>query len=157
MTAEAVGVTAARGFPKPVIHQPSYSMFNRWVENDLLPVTERVGVGVICFSPLAQGLLSDKYLKGIPEDSRAGLPSGFLRPSHITEDKLDRVRRLNDHARQRGQSLAQMALAWVLRKPAVTSALIGASRPEQIRENVAAMNNAAFSEDELKRIDAILA
>jgi L-glyceraldehyde 3-phosphate reductase len=157
MTAEAVGVTEAKGFPRPVIHQPSYSMFNRWVENDLLPVSERLGVGVICFSPLAQGLLSDKYLKGIPEQSRAGAPSGFLRPSHITDEKLERVRKLNDHAKQRGQTLAQMALAWVLRKPAVTSALIGASRPEQIKENVEAMNVADFSEDELKKIDAILA
>jgi L-glyceraldehyde 3-phosphate reductase len=157
MTAEAMGVAQGNHFAKPIIHQPSYSMFNRWVENDLLPVTERLGVGVICFSPLAQGLLSDKYLRGIPEQSRAGLPSGFLRPSHITDEKLAKVRALNDHARARGQSLAQMALAWVLRKPAVTSALIGASRPEQIKENVAAMNAADFSEEELKKIDGILA
>jgi L-glyceraldehyde 3-phosphate reductase len=157
LTAEAVGLAEARGFARPVIHQPSYSMFNRWVEPDLLPVTERLGVGVICFSPLAQGLLSDKYLQGIPEQSRAGAPGGFLRPAHITDDKLAKVRALNDHARQRGQSLAQMALAWVLRKPAVASALIGASRPEQIRENVAALDAAAFTEDELKKIDTILA
>lgn len=157
MTAEAVGVCKSHRLAKPVIHQPSYSMLNRWVEADLLPVTERLGVGVICFSPLAQGQLSEKYLAGIPADSRAGVPTGFLRPDHISEATLAKVRKLNDVAKQRGQSLAQMALAWVLRTPAVTSALIGASRPEQIRENAKAVDAAPFADDELKRIEAILA
>lgn len=157
LTAEAVGVCKENGFPKPVIHQPNYNMFDRWIENDLLPVTERNGIGTIVFSPMAQGLLSDKYLNGIPEQSRATATGGFLRPSHITDAKLAKVRKLNEIAKQRGQTLAQLALVWVLRKPTVTSALIGASRPEQIKENVAALNNASFSEDELKQIEAILA
>jgi L-glyceraldehyde 3-phosphate reductase len=159
-TAEALDTCARLGLTRPIIHQPSYSLLNRWIEGDLLPVTHRLGVGTIAFCPLAQGLLTDKYLGGIPADSRAGSKTGFLRPQHITDDKLDKVRRLNDLAKQRGQSLAQMALAWVLRdQPGgpVTTALIGASRPEQIAENVKALACPDFSADEIKQIDAVLA
>jgi L-glyceraldehyde 3-phosphate reductase len=156
MLAEAVGVCEARGFAKPIIHQPRYSMFDRWIEADLLPVVDRLGIGVICFSPLAQGQLTDKYLAGIPADSRAASASPFLKTGQITPDKLEKVRRLNDLAKARGQTLAQMALAWVLRTPTVTSALIGASRPEQIAENVAAVNGTTFAADELEKIEAIL-
>ncbi|HEV7300619.1 MAG TPA: aldo/keto reductase [Tepidisphaeraceae bacterium] len=157
LTAEALGVCKENGFAKPILHQPNYNMFDRWIENDLLPVTERLGLGTIVFSPMAQGMLSDKYLNGIPAHSRATAEGGFLRPSHVTDAKLAKIRKLNDLAKQRGQSLAQMALVWTLRKPAVTSALIGASRPEQITENIAALKNASFSEDELKQIETILA
>ncbi len=157
MTADAVRTCEQMGYYKPIIHQPSYNMLDRWVEKDLLPVTERFGLGVICFCPLAQGVLTDKYLKGIPEDSRAKSTGGFLRPTQITDEKLAKVRKLNDLAQQRGQSLAQMALAWTLRNSAVTTALIGASRPQQIIENVKAMEKASFSDDELKAIELILA
>lgn len=156
MTADAIRVCEREGFAKPIIHQPSYNMLGRWIEPDLLPVTARFGMGVIAFCPLAQGLLTGKYLKGIPEDSRATSTGGFLRAKDVTEDKLAKIRKLNELAQTRGQTLAQMALVWTLRLPAVTTALIGASRPEQIRENVAALNKATFSEDELKQIEAIL-
>lgn len=139
-----------------LIHQPSYSMFNRWVEGELLGVLEQQGVGCIAFSPLAQGLLTTKYLAGIAADSRAGKPSGFLRPDQVTEEKLERVRALGAVADARGQTLPQLALAWVLRHPGMTSALIGASRVEQIEEAVGALRHLAFSETELSRIDAIL-
>jgi L-glyceraldehyde 3-phosphate reductase len=140
-----------------LIHQPNYSLFDRWVENELLAVLEDEGIGCIVFSPLAQGMLTDRYLKGIPPDSRAGKPNTYLHPEDITAEKLVKVRRLNELARERGQSLAQMSLAWVLRKRAVISALIGASRASQIEECVAALQNQEFSEDELKAIDKILA
>jgi L-glyceraldehyde 3-phosphate reductase len=156
MTADVIRVCEREGLTKPIIHQPSYNMLNRWIEPDLLSVTARFGMGVIAFCPLAQGLLTGKYLKGIPEDSRATSTGGFLHAKDITEDKMAKVRQLNELAQKRGQSLAQMALVWTLRLPAVTTALIGASRPEQIRENVAALNNATFTEDELKQIEAIL-
>ncbi len=156
MTAEAMLVCERHGLARPIIHQPSYSMLDRWIEPDLLPVTERLGLGIIAFCPLAQGMLTDKYLKGIPRDSRAGTATGFLRPNQVTDNKVAKVRKLNDLAKVRGQSLAQLALTWVLRHAAVTSALIGASRPEQIKENVAAANAAPFSEEELKTIDGIL-
>jgi L-glyceraldehyde 3-phosphate reductase len=139
-----------------LIHQPSYSMFNRWIEDGLLDVLRAEGVGSIVFSPLAQGLLTDKYLAGIPEDSRAAKPHGFLKAGQITDDKLAQVGRLNDLARGRGQTLAQMALAWVLRHPEVTSALIGASRTAQIDDAVGALANRAFGDDELRAIDDIL-
>jgi L-glyceraldehyde 3-phosphate reductase len=113
-------------------------------------------MGVIAFCPLAQGLLTDRYLKGIPSDSRAGSVTGFLRPDRVTPDAVAKAHKLNAIAKLRWQTLAQMALAWTVRLPAVTSALIGASRPEQIRENVQALKNAKFSDDELKQIDAIL-
>jgi L-glyceraldehyde 3-phosphate reductase len=138
------------------IHQPNYSMLDRWVERDLLEHTDRLGIGVICFCPLAQGLLTDKYLDGIPPDSRAAKPTGFLRKESITPELVAKLTRLNDIARQRGQTLAQMALAWVLRDARVTSALIGASRASQIAENVAALGKAEFSEEELTAIDEAL-
>jgi L-glyceraldehyde 3-phosphate reductase len=156
MTADAIRVCERHRFHKPIIHQPNYNMLDRWIEPDLLPVTKRYGLGVIAFCPLAQGQLTGKYLKGIPNDSRAATRDGFLRPQHITEQKMSKVRKLDELAKQRGQSLAQMALSWVLRSPAVTSALIGASRPEQIKENVAAASAAPFGDEELRGIDTIL-
>lgn len=154
-TREAAQILRELGTPC-LIHQPSYSMFNRWIEDGLLDVLEEEGIGCIVFSPLAQGLLTDKYLKGIPEDSRAAKPQSFLQPEHVTEDKLSRVRKLNEIAQARGQTLAQMAVAWVLRHEAVTSALVGASRVSQVEDNVAALDKLAFTEDELNRIEVIL-
>src|SRR5437867_2133712 len=139
-----------------LIHQPKYNMFTRWVEDGLLNVLDQEGIGCIAFSPLAQGLLTDKYLAGIPEDSRASKPHGFLKRDQITTDKLDQVRKLNEIARDRGQSLAQMAIAWVLRHKVMTSALIGASRVRQIEECIAALENLDFNKTELARIDDIL-
>lgn len=154
-TREAVRILRELGTPC-LIHQPSYSMFNRWVEEGLLDVLDEEGVGCIVFSPLAQGLLTDRYLQGIPADSRAGKPGGFLRPEQVTEDRIAKVRRLREVAQGRGQTVAQLALAWVLRRPTVTSALIGASRVSQIEDCVAALDNLAFSADELQAIEAIL-
>lgn len=139
-----------------LIHQPAYNMFNRWVEGELLATLSEQGMGCIAFSPLAQGLLTKKYLGGIPADSRAGKPSGFLRPEHVTEDKLQRVRALAAVADARGQTLPQLALAWVLRHPGMTSALIGASRVEQIEDAVGALQQLSFSAEELSKIDGIL-
>jgi L-glyceraldehyde 3-phosphate reductase len=139
-----------------LIHQPKYNMFDRWIEGGLLKVLKENGIGCIVFSPLAQGLLTDKYLEGIPFGSRASRPTGFLRPEHVTPEKVAKVRRLNEMAKARGQSLAQMALAWVLRHREVTSALIGASKVEQIDDAVKALDNLSFSSDELKKIDSIL-
>ncbi|WAF85677.1 L-glyceraldehyde 3-phosphate reductase [Metapseudomonas otitidis] len=137
-----------------LIHQPAYNLFNRWVEKDLLATTEELGTGVIAFTPLAQGLLTDKYLAGVPADARVNRPGGAsLRPEHLAEANITRARALAEIARRRGQSLAQLALAWTLRDARVTSALIGASRPEQIVENVAALDNLAFSAEELAEID----
>lgn len=137
-----------------LIHQPAYNLFNRWVEKDLLATTEELGTGVIAFTPLAQGLLTDKYLAGVPADARVNRPGGAsLRPEHLAEANIARARALAEIARRRGQSLAQLALAWTLRDARVTSALIGASRPEQIVENVAALDNLAFSAEELAEID----
>lgn len=137
-----------------LIHQPAYNLLNRWVEKDLLEVTDELGAGVIAFTPLAQGLLTDKYLNGVPQDARVNKPGGgSLLPSHLSEANLAHVRALNEIARARGQSLAQLALAWTLRDARVTSALIGASRPEQIVENVAALDNLVFSAEELALID----
>ncbi|MCE1114475.1 MULTISPECIES: L-glyceraldehyde 3-phosphate reductase [Pseudomonas] len=137
-----------------LIHQPAYNLFNRWIERDLLTATDELGAGVIVFTALAQGLLSDKYLDGIPDDARVNrVGGGSLRPEHLSEANLERARALNRIAQRRGQSLAQLALAWTLRDPRVTSALIGASRPEQISENVAALDNLAFSAEELAEID----
>lgn len=140
-----------------LIHQPAYNMFHRWVEDGLLSTLEEEGIGCIAFSPLAQGLLTDKYLDGIPEGSRASKPHGFLRPEHITDDKLDKVRRLNELAGERGQTLAQLALLWILRHPAMTSVLIGASRVPQIDDAVAALKHPDLSQDELNQIEQILA
>ncbi len=150
-------VAILRDFGTPcVIHQPSYSMLNRWIEVGLLELLREEGIGCIAFSPLAQGILTDRYLEGIPEDSRAGKPHGFLRPEHVTEGKLDKVRRLRQLARARGQSIAQMAISWVLRDATMTSALIGASRVAQIEELVDALALTAFSDEELEQIDTIL-
>lgn len=154
-TKEAVKILRELGTPC-LIHQASYSMFNRWIENGLQDVLKEDGVGTIAFMPLQQGLLTNKYLKEIPKDSRAAGSSKFLHESDITEEKLNKVRALNEIANERGQSLAQMALAWVLRKEKVTSALIGASRPSQIIENVQAVNNLDFTETELELIENIL-
>ncbi|WP_082311011.1 L-glyceraldehyde 3-phosphate reductase [Paenibacillus sp. FJAT-27812] len=139
-----------------LIHQPSYSMLDRTIEDGLLDLLEDKGVGSIAFFPLAQGILTNKYLTGIPADSRAGSGIRFLKPEHITEDVLNKTRQLNDIAASREQSLAQMAIAWVLRGNRVTSALVGASRVSQIEENVAALNNLAFTQSELDAIDRIL-
>jgi L-glyceraldehyde 3-phosphate reductase len=138
------------------IHQPSYNMFNRRAEEGLLNLLQEEGIGCIVFSPLAQGLLTDRYLKGIPSDSRAGKPHGFLRPAAITPEKLAKVGALNDAAKRRHQSLAQMAIAWVLRHAAVTSALIGASNIRQIEECMGTLQGLNFSEEELRGIEAIL-
>lgn len=147
-----------RGLGTPcLIHQPRYNMFDRWVEPELLPLLEREGVGCIPFSPLAQGLLTDRYLGGIPADSRVGHDPRFLRPEHLTHQRLSQIQALNTIAHARGQSLAQMALAWVLRQPAVTTALIGASKPSQVDDCVGAVNRLCFSGEELGRIEAILA
>ncbi len=151
-TREACRILRDLGTPC-LIHQPRYSMFDRWIEDGLTGVLEEEGVGCIVFSPLEQGLLTDKYLKGIPKDSRAGKSWGYLRPEHVTDEKMAKVSRLNEIAKGRGQSLAQLAIAWVLRKPVVTSALIGASRVSQIEELVATQDTIHFSEDELQAID----
>ncbi len=139
-----------------LIHQPSYSMFDRWVEGGLLEVLDEKGIGGIVFCPLAQGLLTDKYLKSVPEDSRAAKAHGFLQRDSITDDKLKKVAALNDIARQRGQTLAQLALVWVLRQSAVTSALIGASKVSQIEDCVGALNNLDLTESELTAIETVL-
>ena len=140
-----------------LIHQPKYSMFERKIEAGLLDVLKKESIGCIAFCPLAQGLLTDRYLNGIPSDSRANKRDAFLKKNDVTEDALEKVRALSEVARSRGQSIAQLALAWVLRDPRMTSALIGASRVEQIEQNVAALANLRFSSDELARIDGILA
>jgi L-glyceraldehyde 3-phosphate reductase len=137
-----------------LIHQPSYNMLNRWIEGGLLDALDETGTGCIAFTPLAQGLLTSKYLNGVPADARVNKPGGgSLQQSHLSADNIERVRKLNALAERRGQSLAQMALAWVLRDTRVTSALIGASRAEQVRENVAALARLDFSADELAEID----
>lgn len=138
-----------------LIHQPRYSMFDRWVENGLLDVLEEKGMGCIVFSPLAQGLLTDRYLHGIPAGSRAS-KAHFLKPENITPEKLDKIRKLNAIAVKREQTLAQMALAWVLKDPRVTSVLVGASSVQQIDDNLKALENTSFDSDVLIEIDAIL-
>jgi L-glyceraldehyde 3-phosphate reductase len=151
-TQEAVAILRDLGTPC-IIHQPSYSMINRWVEEDgLLDTLEDQGLGSIVFSPLAQGMLTTKYLAGVPDESRAAAGKS-LRPAFLSEENLSRIRSLNSIAERRGQTLAQMALAWVLRGGRVTSALIGASRPEQVIDCVAALQNLTFTSDELAEID----
>lgn len=152
---EAIAILKRLGTPL-LIHQPRYSMFDRWVEDELLDVLEENGVGSIAFSPLEQGLLTNKYLNGVPADSRAAGPSVFLKESSITPEKIEKVRRLNEIAAERGQTLAQMALSWVLRGGRVTSVLIGASKVSQLDDNAAIVGNLSFSEEELSRIEAIL-
>lgn len=154
-TREAAKILRDLGTPC-LIHQPVYSMFNRWVEAELLDTLKAEGIGCIPFSPLAQGMLTDKYLGGIPEGSRASKAYGFLKPAHITDDKIDKVNKLNDLARQRGQTLAQMALAWVLRHDAITSVLIGASLVEQIDDAVGTLKRLDFSANELAKIETML-
>jgi L-glyceraldehyde 3-phosphate reductase len=140
-TREAAQILRDLGTPC-LIHQPSYSLFNRWIEADLLQLLGNEGIGCIAFSPLAQGLLSSRYLQGIPEDSRAAKPHGFLKRDRITDDKIAQIRKLNALAERRGQTLAQMALTWVLRDARVTSALVGVSRIEQLEENLRAISAA---------------
>ena len=150
-TREAAEILRELGTPC-VIHQPSYSMLNRWIEPELLDTVGDLGIGCIVFSPLAQGMLSDKYLDGIPEGSRASR-SATLSPDLLTPEVLEKIRSLNEIARLRGQTLAQMAVAWVLRDPRVTSALVGASSVEQLEANVAALDNVEFSPEQLDDID----
>lgn len=152
---EAIAILKQLGTPL-LIHQPRYSMFDRWIEGGLQDVLEEGGVGSIVFSPLEQGLLTNKYLGGIPKDSRAAGASVFLNENSLTSEKLEKVRRLNEIALERDQSLAQMALAWVLRGDRVTSVLVGASRVGQLDDNVAMLSRLDFSSDELERIEAIL-
>lgn len=152
---KAIQILKQMGTPC-LIHQPKYSMFERWVEQGLLDVLKENGVGCIPFSPLAQGLLTDKYLHGIPENSRAAKPHGFLQTTDITEEKLKKITRLNEIAQKRNQSLAQMALAWLLKDKRITSVLIGASSVEQLDNNLKALGNLAFLKDELFAIEAIL-
>ena len=154
-TREAVAILRDLRTPL-VIHQPNYNMFDRWIENGLLDVLEEEGLGCIVFSPLAQGMLTNKYFEGIPYDSRAAKATGALHPDAVTEKRRDQGRRLNEIAARRGQTLAQLALVWVLRHPQVTSALIGASRVEQIEDNVASLANLDLSTEELSEIEAIL-
>jgi L-glyceraldehyde 3-phosphate reductase len=154
-SAEAIKILRALGTPC-LIHQPKYSMFVRDPEQGLFDVLEKEGVGSIVFSPLAQGLLSDRYLHGIPSDSRAARDF-FLKKKDIGEDRLSRIRALNEIAKQRGQTLAEMAVAWVLRDPRVTSALVGTSKVSQVDDNVAALKNLKFSAEELRKIDGALA
>jgi L-glyceraldehyde 3-phosphate reductase len=154
-TREAARILCDLGTPC-LIHQPRYHMFDRWVEDGLLDALEERGIGCIVFSPLAQGVLTDRYLRGIPEDSRAKRGM-FLKPEQITEAKLDKVRRLDDLAQARGQTLAQLAIAWVLRDSRITSALIGASKVQQIDDAVAGLANVKLTDEELNRIEAILA
>ncbi len=155
LTRKAAGILHDLGTPC-LIHQPVYNMFNRWVENGLLDALRDEGIGGIAFSPLAQGLLTDRYLGGIPGDSRAGKPHGFLRPAQVTEEKLAKVRRLNDLAQRRGQSLAQMAIAWLLRHDEITSVIVGASKVRQLEDDVAGLKMMNFSTQELKSIDDAL-
>jgi L-glyceraldehyde 3-phosphate reductase len=151
MTRRAAAILADLGTPC-LIHQPSYSMLNRWIETDLLATLDELGIGCIAFSPLAQGLLTAKYLKGVPNDARAA-KHGTFRPEYLTEQTLERARALNAIAARRGQSLAQMAIAWVLRDPRVTSALIGARSVEQLDDSLDALEQLSFTAEELAEID----
>ena len=153
-TKQAAAILRSMGTPC-LIHQFKYSMFVRTPEQGLLDELRREGIGGIAFSPMAQGLLSDRYLDGIPADARAGKPHGFLKAAEVDQRRVRQARELQDIARERGQTLAQMALAWVLRDAAVTSALIGASKMEQLEQNIAALNNLQFSAEELRAIDRI--
>ncbi|HKR37005.1 MAG TPA: aldo/keto reductase, partial [Steroidobacteraceae bacterium] len=149
--------TALRAWHVPLlIHQPAYNLLNRSIENGLFEAVEQVGAGMIAFSPLAQGLLSSRYLEGIPAGSRAGRGTPLLKPEHVSPELMRKVRALNELAVARGQTLAQLALAWVLRDPRMTSALVGASSVEQLRENLAALRQLAFSAAELAAIDRIV-
>ena len=154
-TVKAYDILKRLGTPL-LIHQPRYSMMDRWVENGLMDVLGEKEVGSIAFSPLEQGMLTDKYLKGIPEDSRAAKDGRYLKPDQIGGEKLEMIRTLNEVAKQRDQSLAQMAIAWLLKDPRITSVLVGVSKPEQLDDNVSAVKNTNFSEHELAQIRKIL-
>lgn len=154
-TFEATEILKNLGTPF-IIHQPKYSMLERSVEEGLLDVLEQKGIGCIAYSPLAQGLLSDRYLDGIPAQSRAGKPDGFLKPEHISQEILGKVQRLNDIAKERRQSMAQMAVAWLLKDHRVTSVLVGASSIMQLEANIQAIHNTHFEREEIDRINKIL-
>ena len=156
-TAESVKICKNHGFSPLTIHQPNYSMLNRWIENSLMDVCEENGLGMIAFCPLFQGLLTDKYLNGIPDGSRASLEKSPLRKNEVSEQNIRVIRELNDHAALRGQTLAQMALSWVLRDARITSALVGASSLSQIKDNVKSVEQTGFSSEELQKLDRILA
>ena len=156
-TAESVKICKHHGFSPLTIHQPNYSMLNRWIENSLMDVCEENGLGMIAFCPLFQGLLTDKYLNGIPDGSRASLEKSPLRKNEVSEQNIRVIRELNDHAALRGQTLAQMALSWVLRDPRITSALVGASSLSQIKDNVKSVEQTSFTSEELQKLDRILA
>ncbi len=154
-TEKAAGILKALGTPC-LIHQPKYSMFERQIENKLLDILEKEGIGSIAFSPLAQGLLTDKYLGGVPENSRAAKPHGFLRREEITAEKIDKITQLNELAKKRKQTLAQMAIAWILRDKRITSVLVGVSSVGQLNDNLESINNLNFDPQELKVINEIL-
>jgi L-glyceraldehyde 3-phosphate reductase len=154
-TRKAAAILKQLGVPC-LIHQPVYNMFNRWVEDGLLDTLDEEGIGCIAFSPLAQGLLTNRYLDGIPEGSRATKVLSYLTPERIKPELIAKVRTLNEIAQARGQTMAEMALTWVLRRKTVTSALIGASSPQQLEDNVAALNHLDFSDGELQEIEKIL-
>ena len=155
-TNQAAEICRENRFEKILIHQPNYSMFNRWIEKSLLTTANDEGMGVIAFCPLFQGLLTDKYLNGIPDGARASIENSPLRSEEVSADTIEIVKQLNAIASDREQSLAQMALAWILRDPRITSIVCGASRPEQLKSNCQAVQNKVFSTDELSKIDAIL-
>lgn len=155
-TAKSCDIIRENRWAPLLIHQPNYSMLNRWIEDSLLDTCEQNGMGVIAFCPLYQGLLTDKYLKGIPEGSRASLENSPLRPAEVTDEVIENIRALNEIAANRDQSLAQMALSFVLRDPRVTSVVAGASRPSQILDNCAAVKKLDFSADEMSKIESIL-
>ncbi len=154
-TAKAARILKAMGTPF-LIHQPRYNMMDRWVEDGLLDTLESIGLGSIVFSPLEQGILTSKYLHGIPEGSRAATAGSYLDKSQITEDLIDQIQKLNEIADSRGQSLAQMAVAWLLKDERVTSVLVGVSKVSQLEDNIGALNNIAFSKEEIDKIDSIL-
>lgn len=157
-TRQALDIAHQRGWTVPIIHQPNYSMLNRWIEKDLLPSAPSLHLGIIAFCPLFQGLLTNKYLTGnLPSNSRATTPGSLLRPAELSKTVIAQLRELNTIASQREQTLAQMALSWVLRNPAVTSALIGARDVQQLQENLSAVHKTQFSTEELSQIDSILA
>lgn len=154
-TAKAYKILKEMGTPC-LIHQPRYNMMDRWAEKDLLAELEKSGIGAIAFSPLEQGILTNKYLNGFPEDSRAIKDGRYLKSSNITPDVLSQVKKLNTLAEVRGQSLAQMAIAWLLKSPAITSVLVGVSKASQLQDNVNSLNHLSFSKEELLKIEAIL-
>ncbi len=154
-TTKAYEILKSLGTPL-LIHQPRYSMIDRWVENGLMDILGQKGVGSIAFSPLEQGMLTDKYLKGIPADSRVAKDGRYLKPESLAPEKLEMISKLNNIALKRGQSLAQMAIAWLLKDPRITSVLIGVSKPEQLDDNVAAVKNSNFTSEEITQIKTIL-